>query len=83
VVDLLVEASDLLNDPIQRTRGWMENQQGKKVRFAADWIPFEIEPGSSGVVPLRVEIGSASVATVRRLEIDTPGDVDRWIVEER
>ncbi len=82
-VYFLVQATDLVNDPIKRAGGEMEGQSGNKSRFLKSDLLFPISPGDAGVVGLRVERGDASVLSPRSLELDLTGQIDRWVSSQR
>lgn len=81
VVYFLVEATDLLNEPIRKTRGKIEDESGRTILLQSSVVPFMVPPGGAGVIPLRVAHGSASLTSLKSVEIDIPGGVDRWTVE--
>ena len=53
-VYLLMETTDLLNEPIEPTEAWIRDANGKKYNLSRGLAPIRIPPSAVGIIELRV-----------------------------
>lgn len=80
VLYLLVEVSDLVNEPFRGGSGRLLDEAGQSLELESGDVLFPLAAGEAGIVPFRIKDGIASIHDVKLLKLEGIDGVKSWVV---